>query len=213
MALVVGAAQLKARLTQKTACRPTEMTRRKMPNATGLLEQLPVRDPSAPAGEQAANKKYMAEIDGVAHAFGGQKRSQGTEDECLKYVMAVEAWLVRSKFGSYFIPEHDADGRLAAVRPQRDQTGELKVVPEQLIVGMLLEMATGSKNAPKGRGAAEIESEAEVPSATGLRRKMRCASASARARAHACMVTRAMHTRAARGARWRASMPGELGAA
>ena len=34
MALVVGAAQLKARLTQKTACRPTEMTRRKMPNAT-----------------------------------------------------------------------------------------------------------------------------------------------------------------------------------
>ena len=50
-----------------------------------------------PTGEQAANNKYMAEIDGVAHAFGGQKRSQGTEDECLRYVMAVEAWLVRHR--------------------------------------------------------------------------------------------------------------------
>ena len=59
MALVVGAKQLMARLTQKDRYRPTEMTRRKTPDGTGLLDKLPQRDASAAHGDEAANKKYM----------------------------------------------------------------------------------------------------------------------------------------------------------
>ena len=91
------------------------------------------------------------------------------------YVRMIDGWLVRKGFGSYIEAEVDNDGQLVAVRPRRTATGEIKVVKPQMVIGYLLEMASGSKDTPKGGHAGDLLARAgqEAITACGPRSKMK----------------------------------------
>ena len=82
---------------------------------------------------------------------------------------------VRKGFGSYVEAEVDRHGELVAVHPRRTATGEIKVVKPQMIIGYLLEMASGSVDTPKGGHAGDLLARAgqEAVTACGPRSKMK----------------------------------------
>ena len=85
MALVAMATNLKAKLTAKGKLRPHDMVRRKMPDGTALLDNLPRRDATAEEGDERAEAVYCNAIDRVTRVFGDKQRSQSTADEHLMY--------------------------------------------------------------------------------------------------------------------------------
>ena len=82
---------------------------------------------------------------------------------------------MRKGFGSYVEAEVDRHGELVAVHARRTATGEIKVVKPQMVIGYLLEMASGSKDTPKGGHAGDLLARAgqEVVTACGPRSKMK----------------------------------------
>lgn len=67
-------------------------------------------------------------------------------------------WAERSGFGTFVVDRKD---RVAGIAPPTVEiakdatTGEVKVLKPEMLVGLLLEMATGDDNAPKG-GHADV---------------------------------------------------------
>ena len=67
------------------------------------------------------------------------------------YMRLINCWAERSGFGTFVIRREDAgDGEPPTVRAAKDVKGELMVLKPEMIVGLLLEMATGDENMPKG---------------------------------------------------------------
>ena len=80
MALVAASVLKKERLEEKGRLRPHSQIRKKLPDGTGLLEELPRRAPGASEGDEAADAAYCAAIEKVSKVFG-QRRAQTTADE------------------------------------------------------------------------------------------------------------------------------------
>ena len=91
------------------------------------------------------------------------------------YMRMIDGWLVRKGFGSYIEAEVDKHGQLVEVRPRRTATGEIKVTKPQMIIGYLLEMASGSADTPKGGHAGDLLARAgqEAVTACGPLSKMK----------------------------------------
>jgi hypothetical protein len=80
--------------------------------------------------------------------------------------------------GSYVSIVLDEHGMLTEVHAKRSaETGEIKIVPPQMLIGWLLDMAVGSQDTPKGTHASEIHARAAQPqeaaSACGKRSGMK----------------------------------------
>ena len=116
MALVAGQAQLKAKLQAKGKLRPYSVVRKKLPDGSGMLEELPERAPGASPNDEAADAAYCKSIQRVSNVFGKQRRSQTTADEHKMYGRLFDGWLVRKGFGSYFEAIVGDDGRCTAVK-------------------------------------------------------------------------------------------------
>ena len=157
--------------------------RKKLPDGSALLSDLPKRA-DAPEGDERAEAEYCAAVQKLSRVFGKQRRSNSTADEHKMYMRIIDGWLVRQGFGSYVEAEIDEYGRLVALHPRRNADGAIKVMKGDLLVGYLLEMATGSKSTPKGGAAADLMARAasEVATACGKRSQMRCARTRTRAR-------------------------------
>ena len=71
--------------------------------------------------------------------------------------------------------EVDDHGQLVAVHPRKTAAGELKVMKAQMLIGYLLEMASGSKDTPKGGHAGDLAARAgqEAVTACGRRSQMK----------------------------------------
>jgi len=159
--------QLKAKLQVKGKHRPHAMVKKKWPDGSGALSALPRRG-TTPDADAA----YCAAVDQCAKVFGRQRRSQSTAAEHKMYMRLFDGWLVRSGFGSYIELDLDKHGMLVAVRARRSAvTNELKIVRPQMLIGWLLEMASGSENTPKGTHPSEIAARAahEAAAACGKR--------------------------------------------
>ena len=78
MALVATRSALKAKLMDKGRLRPHEMIRKKLPEGTGDLDDLPVRAQGAGVDDEAADSAYCQAIDKVTAAFGRHNRAQTT---------------------------------------------------------------------------------------------------------------------------------------
>ena len=154
MVLVAAAQQLKAKLMLKGKYRPEKMVRKKMPDGAGMLANVPER--SKVLDDATADAEYCKSIDKVSAIFGRQKRANSTAAEHRSYMRLLDGWLVRKGFGSYVESEVDQFGQLVAVHPRRTASGEMKVVKPQMIIGYLLEMASGSKDTPKGGHAGDL---------------------------------------------------------
>ena len=76
------------------------------------------------------------------------------------YVRLVSCWAERSGFGTYAVERKAKDGCTSpAVQIAKDaRTGAMRVLKPEMIVGMLLEMATGDENMPKGGHKVDLES-------------------------------------------------------
>ena len=170
MALVAGQAQLRAKLQTKGKLRPYNVVRKKLPDGSGMLEELPERAPGASPNDEAADAAYCKAIQRVSNVFGKQRRSQTTADEHKMYGRLFDGWLVRKGFGSYFESEYE-HGRCVAVRARRREDGTHKVVRAEMLSGALRDMSVGSESAPKGGHASDIAARAgmEVASACGKR--------------------------------------------
>ena len=85
MSLDATRVALKAKLADNRAdkgrLRPHEMIRKKMPDGTGSLQDLPARAKGTTADDEAADGAYCKAIDRVTAAFGKQSRAQTTADE------------------------------------------------------------------------------------------------------------------------------------
>ena len=133
MALVsVGAAQLKAKLQTKARWRPHAAMRKKLPNGSELLSDLPTRA-DAPEGDEKAEKEYCAAMQRVSRVFGKQRRSNSTADEHKQYMRIFDGWLVRKGFGS-FVEAEIEHGRCVALHPRRKADGTVKVMKGDLLI-------------------------------------------------------------------------------
>ena len=133
MVLIAEAQQVKAKLQLKGRWRPDKMVRKKMPDGTGLLANVPQRRTSSRAVDDSVqdatlDQEYCDAIDKVSAVFGRQKRSNSTADEHRMYIRMLDGWLVRKGFGSYVEAIFDKHGLLVEVRPRRTATGEVKVL-------------------------------------------------------------------------------------
>ena len=137
MVLIAEAQQVKAKLQLKGRWRPDKMVRKKMPDGTGLLANVPQRRTSSRAVDDSVqdatlDQEYCDAIDKVSAVFGRQKRSNSTADEHRMYIRMLDGWLVRKGFGSYVEAIFDKHGLLVEVRPRRTATGEVKVLKAQM---------------------------------------------------------------------------------
>ena len=86
MALVsAGNAQLKAKLQQKGRWRPYAAMRKKLPDGSALLSDLPKRA-DAPEGDEKAEAEYCEAVQKLSRVFGKQRRSNSTADEHKMYM-------------------------------------------------------------------------------------------------------------------------------
>lgn len=171
--MVTQSQELKAKLQTKGKVRPHKMVCKKMPDGSGAaLTELPKRHATGAAAEKA----YCDAIDKVSGVFGRQRRSVSTAYEHKQYMRLFEGWLVRKNHGSYVSIVLDEHGMLAEVHAKRSaETGEIKVIPPQMLIGWLLDMAVGSQDTPKGTHASEILARAaqEAATACGKRSNMK----------------------------------------
>ena len=172
MVLIAESQRLKAKLMLKGKYRPDKMVTRKMPDGAGLLAHVPVRRQGI--DNAVADKEYCSAIDKVSEVFGRQKRANSTAAEHKMYMRMIDGWLVRKGFGSYVEAELDDHGELVAVHARRTASGEIKVMQPQMIIGYLLEMASGSKDTPKGGHVSDLLARAghEAVTACGPRSKI-----------------------------------------
>ena len=133
--------ELKAKLQTKGKVRPHKMVSKKMPDgSTAALTELPKRLATGAAAEKA----YCDAIDKVSGVFSRQRRSVSTAQEHMQYMRLFEGYLVRKKHGSYVSIVLDEHGMLTEVHAKISaETGEIKVIPPQMLIGWLLEMASG----------------------------------------------------------------------
>ena len=66
------------------------------------------------------------------------------------YMRLINCWAERSGFGTYVVPREGAKDTPAVRAAVDKRTGLPMVLKPEMIVGLLLEMATGDENMPKG---------------------------------------------------------------
>ena len=95
---------------------------------------------------------YCTAVRGATETFKESHRATTTAAEHDMYMRSINCWAERSGFGTYVVPREGVDKmKPPAVRAARDEeTGELRVLRSDIIVGLLLEIATGDESMPKG---------------------------------------------------------------
>ena len=140
-----------------------------------MVATVPQRRQGRGVDEAEADEDYCTAIDKVSSVFGRQRHANSTAAEHKMYIRMIDGWLVRKGFGSYVEAVFDDHGQLVDVNPRKTAGGALKVMKPQMLIGYLLEMASGSKDTPKGGHAGDLLARAgqEAVTACGPRSKMK----------------------------------------
>ena len=155
MLLAGRAADLKAKLSQKGGkYLPTASVMKLMPAGTGSLNAVPTLERylrSSGGDHEMAIRQYAAAIRDVTRVFGRIHQTNATLEEHDRYMVWIAAWAQISGFGEYLeIDERLKPGDDGYVKPKLADDGSQRVMMPEMLVGMLLEMASGAKSAPKG---------------------------------------------------------------
>ena len=150
-------ARKRKHLEQKGATRPHKAIAGRQPAGSAELQSVPKgKDYIAPsnAGKRggAQVEDYCTAVRGATETFKESHRATTTAAEHDMYMRSINCWAERSGFGTYVVPREGVDKlNPPAVRAARDEeTGELRVLRSDIIVGLLLEIATGDESMPKG---------------------------------------------------------------
>ena len=83
--------------------------------------------------------------------FGSFNYTQETLEEHDRYALWIGAWCMISGFGEYVTVDKELKpGEDGFVKPALEADGSQRVILPHMLVGMLLEMASGAKSTPKG---------------------------------------------------------------
>jgi hypothetical protein len=154
--LVAPLARRRPQLKEKGKTRPYKQIARRLPVGSGVLGAVPKGKQflgAATSGKQkqTAIDEYCKAMRGTTETFKDGHRANSTAKEHDMYARLINCWAERSGFGTYVVEREDAAAEPPTVRAAVDEeTGVPKVLKPEMIVGMLLEMATGDKNMPKG---------------------------------------------------------------
>ena len=153
MALIASVSQLKSKLTEKGATRPSVLMRKKMPSGSSELQEMPRRH----AYEEGAggDAEWCKDVDAASAGYGKANRAQSTANEHDMYAWSFNEYAKRQGFGSFLVrcgegeraPRSSGTGRL---KPTYDDKGALRVAPAQLVLAWLLDLGSGSLETPKG---------------------------------------------------------------
>ena len=156
-ALVAPLARRRIKLEAKGKTRPHKKIARRLPAGSGDLASVPKGKDYVGGSKSGGVEEYCAAVRGATETFKESHRAESTAAEHDMYMRLINCWAERSGFGTYVVPREGADGKSPAVRAARDaKTGELRVIRPEMIVGMMLEMATGDPNMPKGGHADDL---------------------------------------------------------
>ena len=98
---------------------------------------------------------WQRDVRKAASGVSKGKRAQGTSNEHDRHMWALNEYAKRQGFDSFVERvqegEHpEATSSTGRLKPTYDESGEMRVAPPELIVSCLLDMASGSSEAPKG---------------------------------------------------------------
>ena len=153
MAMIASVAKLKSKLTEKGATRPSAIMRKKMPNGSSELQEMPRRREYAEGAEGEA--EWCKDVDAASCSYGKANRAQSTASEHDQYVWVFNQYAKRQGFDSFVercgdgerAPSSSGTGRL---KPTYDANGAVRVAPPQLVLAWLLDLGAGSVETPKG---------------------------------------------------------------
>ena len=100
------AAELTAKLTEKSRYRPTALIRRILPAGAECLESVPTLERGGLAGAEPTAEqlaRYVAEVRAAAAVFATSNMQHDTLAEHDKYIVWIDAWAKLSGFGSYVV--------------------------------------------------------------------------------------------------------------
>ena len=153
--LVAPLARRRTQLKEKSKVRAHKKIKPRLPAGSGVLGAVPKgKDFARTQGgkkQKTDVHAYCKAVRGATETFKDGHRATSTADEHDMYMRLINCWTERSGFGTYVVAREDANGQAPTVRAALDEvTGLPKVLKPEMIVGMLLEMATGDENMPKG---------------------------------------------------------------
>ena len=156
-ALVAPLARKRQRLVHKGKTRPHKAIAPRLPAGAGDLKSVPKGKEYMTArvkkgGKHHGVEAYCQAVRGCTETLTESHRATSTATEHDMYMRLINRWAERSGFGTYVVPREGVErDNPPAVRAARDErTGALRVLRPEMIVGLLLEMATGDANMPKG---------------------------------------------------------------
>ena len=153
--LIAPLARRRTQLKEKGTTRPHKQISRRLPAGSGVLGAVPKGMDYATAkkgGKKMTNvTAYCQAVRGATETFKEGHRATSTALEHDMYMRLINCWAERSGFGTFVVPRENANGEAPTVRAPVDKRKRLpKVLKPEMIVGLLLEMATGDENMPKG---------------------------------------------------------------
>ena len=162
--LLAPLARRRTQLMEKGVTRPRRKIAPRLPAGSSVLAGVPKgRDfvsakKSGGGSVQKQIEKYCKAMRQSTTTFKEGNRAASTAAEHDMYVRLINCWAERSGFGTYAIERKgNADGTSAAMQIAREARSKaLRVLKPEMIVGLLLEMATGDPNMPKGGHASDL---------------------------------------------------------
>ena len=151
--LVAPLARRRTQLKEKGKTRPHKQIVKRLPAGSGVLGAVPKgKDFTSGGTKQAVDiNAYCEAVRGATETFKEGHRATSTALEHDMYMRLINCWAERSGFGTYVVRRENVGVDPPTVRAAKDErTGELMVLKPEMIVGLLLEMATGDENMPKG---------------------------------------------------------------
>ena len=149
--LIAPLARRRTQLKEKGTTRPHKQISRRLPAGSGVLVAVPKGKDYATAkkgGKKKADvKAYCKAVRGATETFKEGHRATSTALEHDMYMRLINCWAERSGFGTYVVPRENANGEAPTVCAAVEKRKRLpKVLKPEMIVGLLLEMATGDEN-------------------------------------------------------------------
>ena len=151
--MIASRARLKSKLIEKGATLPSAPMRSKQVSGSTEVQELPRLRDYAPGTDRVVF--WQRDVRKAASGVSKGKRAQGTSNEHDRHMWALNEYAKRQGFDSFVERvqegEHpEATSSTGMLKPTYDESGEMRVVPPELIVSCVLDMASGSSEAPKG---------------------------------------------------------------
>ena len=151
--MIAAKARLKSKLIEKGATLPSAPMRSKQVSGSTEVQELPRLRDYAPGTDRVVF--WQRDVRKAASGVSKGKRAQGTSNEHDRHMWALNEYAKRQGFDSFVERvqegEHpEATSSTGMLKPTYDESGEMRVAPPELIVSCLLDMASGSSEAPKG---------------------------------------------------------------